>query len=125
MPNEICILCGKETNIDINTHIDLRYGYIEGAGQCCRECFTKTNNDYSTKIMKQRTTLITISGEDILRTPNDQELGAKVRKMYWEATDEISEPQMVCSYCGRDTSEIDYDYLVNTDHLECILKMNP
>ena len=28
MPNEICILCGKETNVDMNTHIDHRYGYV-------------------------------------------------------------------------------------------------
>lgn len=127
MPNEICIQCGKETNVDINTHIDLRYGYVEGAGQCCVECYNRTNNiqdDYITKIMKQRTTLITISAEDILNTPNDQELGAKVRQKYWDMTGETPEPQMVCSYCGRDTSEVDIDYLVNTDHLECILKMN-
>jgi hypothetical protein len=127
MPNEICIQCGKETNVDINTHIDLRYGYVEGAGQCCVECYNRTNNiqdDYITKIMKQRTTLITISAEDILNTPNDQELGAKVRQKYWEMTGETPEPQMVCSYCGRDTSEVDIDYLVNTDHLECVLKMN-
>ena len=127
MPNEICIQCGKETNVDINTHIDMRYGYVEGAGQCCVECYNRTNNiqdDYITKIMKQRTTLITISVEDILNTPNDQELGAKVRQKYWEMTGETPEPQMVCSYCGRDTSEVDIDYLVNTDHLECVLKMN-
>jgi hypothetical protein len=127
MPNEICIQCGKETNVDINTHIDLRYGYVEGAGQCCVECYNRTNNiqdDYITKIMKQRTTLITISAEDILNTPNDQELGAKVRQKYWEMTGETPEPQIVCSYCGRDTSEVDIDYLVKTDHLECVLKMN-
>jgi hypothetical protein len=127
MPNEICIQCGKETNVDINTHIDMRYGYVEGAGQCCVECYNRTNNiqdDYITKIMKQRTTLITISAEDILNTPNDQELGAKVRQKYWEMTGETPEPQMICSYCGRDTSEVDIDYLVNTDHLECVLKMN-
>jgi hypothetical protein len=127
MPNEICIQCGKETNVDINTHIDMRYGYVEGAGQCCVECYNRTNNiqdDYITKIMKQRTTLITISAEDILNTPNNQELGAKVRQKYWEMTGETPEPQMICSYCGRDTSEVDIDYLVNTDHLECVLKMN-
>jgi hypothetical protein len=129
MPNEICIICGKETTIDLNTHIDLRYGYVEGAGQCCRECYDRTYNkpseDYITTVMKNRTTLITISAEDILNTPNDMELGAKVRQKYWELTGKTLEPQMTCSYCGRDTSEIEYDYLVNTDHLECVLKMNP
>jgi hypothetical protein len=33
--------------------------------------------------MKRRTTLITISAEDIHNTPNDFELGAKVRELYW------------------------------------------
>ena len=41
MPNEICILCGKETTVDINTHVDYRTGYIEGAGQLCAECYLK------------------------------------------------------------------------------------
>lgn len=128
MPNEICIICGKQTDIDMNTHIDLRYGYVEGAGQCCKQCYDKTygpSNDYVSIVMKNRTTLITISAEDILNTPNDIELGAKVRQKYWETTGEIPTPQMICSHCGRDTSEVDYDYLVNTDHLECVLKMNP
>ena len=129
MPNEICILCGKETNVDINTHIDYRYGYVEGAGQCCKQCYDKTYGpaeDYITTVMKNRTTLITISAEDILSTPNDMELGAKVREKYWELKGETpTENQWICEYCGRDTSKVDNDYLVNTNHLECVLKMNP
>lgn len=127
MPNEICIICGKQTDIDINTHIDLRYGYVEGAGQCCKQCFDKTHgtpNDYVSTTMKNRRTLITISAEDILDTPNDQQLGSKVRQKYWDMIGETPEPQMVCFYCGGDTSEVDVDYLVNADHLECVLKMN-
>lgn len=128
MPNEICIICGNETNVDVNTHIDMRYGYVEGAGQCCKECYDKTNktyDDYATKVMKNRTTLITISAEDILNTPNDMELGAKVRKLYWEITGETpQENQWICSYCGQDTSNVEYDYLAGTDHIECVLKTN-
>ena len=30
-----CILCGEESPYTIDTHIDLRYGYVEGAGQGC------------------------------------------------------------------------------------------
>ena len=41
MPNEICIICGKQTTIDVNTHIDMRYGYVEGAGQLCPSCADK------------------------------------------------------------------------------------
>lgn len=128
MPNEICILCGKETNIDINTHIDYRYGYVEGAGQCCKECYEKTNGsqeDYITKTMKNRTTLITISAEDILGTPNDMELGAKVRQVYWSIYGDKEAPlenQWICSICGKDTSNIDYDYLHGVDHIQCHLK---
>ncbi len=84
---ETCVLCGKKTDVKITTHIDYRYGYVEGSGQCCRECYDGTNNnqdDYISRVMKQRTSLITISGEDILNTSNDSLLGAKVRKMYWD-----------------------------------------
>jgi hypothetical protein len=30
--------------------------------------------------------------------------------------------QSICTYCGKDTSEIEYDYLDGQDHLECILQ---
>ena len=39
---EKCITCGKDTGISINTHVDFRKGYVEGAGQLCSECFTET-----------------------------------------------------------------------------------
>jgi hypothetical protein len=83
---ETCVLCGKLTDVLINTHIDYRYGYVEGSGQCCRDCYDRTYNvkyDYLSNVMKRRTTLITISAEDIHNTPNDFELGAKVRELYW------------------------------------------
>ena len=35
---EICVSCGVETDIPIDTHIDHRYGYIEGFGQVCGRC---------------------------------------------------------------------------------------
>lgn len=28
----------------------------------------------------------------------------------------------VCKYCGEDTSDVDYDYLIGTDHLICLLQ---
>lgn len=36
--NERCVVCGKETDIRIDTHVDLRKNYIDGAGQLCDEC---------------------------------------------------------------------------------------
>ena len=125
---ETCIMCGAKTDVLISTHIDHRYGYVEGAGQCCRECFNRPavrEDDYIARTMRNRTTLITISAEDILNTPNDLELGAKVRQIYWYSQEPEIVNKWVCSYCGGDTSFIDNDYLVNTDHLECVLKMNP
>ena len=41
MKTEKCVMCGKETAIEENTHIELRPYYVEGAGQCCRECYNK------------------------------------------------------------------------------------
>lgn len=38
---EQCIICGTETQYEVTTHIDYRYGYVEGAGQCCKECYEK------------------------------------------------------------------------------------
>lgn len=38
---EKCILCGMDTKIPIDTPIDLRKNYIEGAGQICDECSAK------------------------------------------------------------------------------------
>jgi hypothetical protein len=71
---ETCVMCSKETTILKTTHIDFRYGYVEGAGQLCRECYLGENRN-----------LITVEGRTILDTPNDAELGAKVRELYWES----------------------------------------
>ena len=30
-----CVSCGRDTGISINTHIDSRKTYVEGAGQFC------------------------------------------------------------------------------------------
>jgi len=37
-----CISCGGDTPYTINTHIDMRKFYIEGAGQLCVKCYKKT-----------------------------------------------------------------------------------
>lgn len=38
---EKCVSCGKETIYTIDTHIDLRKNYVEGAGQLCDDCGKK------------------------------------------------------------------------------------
>ncbi len=71
---EQCIMCGEETTVLKTTHIDFRYGYVDGAGQLCRDCYLKEDRN-----------LITVNSRTIIDTPNDSELGAKVRLMYWES----------------------------------------
>jgi hypothetical protein len=38
---EVCVMCGDTIPYLKSTHIDLRNGYIEGAGQLCKECYEK------------------------------------------------------------------------------------
>jgi hypothetical protein len=73
---DVCVLCGKQSPYKRSTHIDHRIGYVEGAGQGCFEphmCSQERSRN-----------LLAISEELIYSTPNDQELGAKVRQMYFE-----------------------------------------
>jgi hypothetical protein len=71
---DCCILCGVETAYKRSTHIDMRHGYIEGAGQLCPNCYSRGTEHGA----------IAVDYNIILGTPNDQELGSKVRKLYWE-----------------------------------------
>lgn len=72
---EYCISCGDETPYTIDTHIDFRYGYIKGVGQLCRICFHGTPKE---------TTHLSVPKSIIRDTPNNAELGAKVRHLYHE-----------------------------------------
>ena len=38
---ELCIIRGEESDYSYDTHIDYRVGYVEGAGQLCKECHAK------------------------------------------------------------------------------------
>jgi hypothetical protein len=72
-----CVMCGKQSPYKRSTHIDLRVGYVEGGGQGCFQphmCSQQRSRQ-----------LFTISEELVYSTPNDQELGAKVREIYWES----------------------------------------
>ena len=69
-----CVLCGVETSYKRSTHIDMRIGYIEGAGQLCIKCWNKgTERRHMTVPMNL-----------VYDTPNDAELGAAVRRLYNE-----------------------------------------
>lgn len=73
-----CVVCGKQSPYTSETHIDLRQGYVEGAGQGCfqpNEC--KQSNQNSRE-------LITIPKYLIEQYPNNMLLGEAVRKYYWD-----------------------------------------
>jgi len=36
---EVCIVCGKQTDVPVSRHVDHRSRYVEGAGQCCEYCY--------------------------------------------------------------------------------------
>lgn len=41
---ETCVMCNVDTNVPKSMHIDFRNNYVEGAGQLCFNCYTKTLN---------------------------------------------------------------------------------
>jgi hypothetical protein len=78
-PNDIyedCILCGTKTTTLKTTHVDFRTGYIEGAGQLCRECYMKGSTEGRQHISIPKHYIKTYS--------NDMELGREIRKYYYE-----------------------------------------
>ena len=81
-PIEKCVICGADTQYRFNDHIDLRYNYVEGAGQLCDKCGNKDEEPIS---LDSHRNLFTVSEYTVLSTPNDQELGSKVRQLYWES----------------------------------------
>lgn len=80
MEMDKCVICGKKTAYSMDTHIDQRRGYVEGVGQLCQSCYTG-NKDTSD---------ICIPDSMVITTPNDQELGGKIRSIFWsKKTDKI------------------------------------
>lgn len=81
---EKCITCGNETQYNMSTHIDLRTNYVEGAGQLCDNC-AALDRMYPESPNMDHLRHILVSVHTIMNTPNDQELGAKVRQLFWES----------------------------------------
>jgi hypothetical protein len=73
---EDCILCGVKTTTLKTTHVDFRTGYVEGAGQLCRECYMKGSSESREHI--------SIPKHFVKTYPNDAELGEKVRQFYYQ-----------------------------------------
>jgi hypothetical protein len=75
MTKDHCILCGVETPYDFETHVDLRMRYIDGAGQLCSKCYDE--GTFRNHIL--------VPEWLIEKNPNNQELGSKVRSLYFES----------------------------------------
>ncbi len=75
MAKDHCMICKVETAYDENTHIDMRIGYIEGFGQLCPNCYHRGSNH----------NCLLVPEYIINSTPNNNELGAKVRQLYWDS----------------------------------------
>ena len=41
---ETCVVCNVDTHVAKSMHVDFRHHYVEGAGQLCFDCYTKTLN---------------------------------------------------------------------------------
>lgn len=39
MPNDKCVICGKDTGVLHDTPVSERKRYVSGSGQLCRECY--------------------------------------------------------------------------------------
>lgn len=71
MIKELCISCGMDTLYDFETHVDHRVGYLDGVGQLCLKCFEGQIDE----------DVICIPKTLIIDTPNDMELGRKIREI--------------------------------------------
>jgi hypothetical protein len=46
---EKCVMCGAETNVPVDLHVDLRKNYVEGVGQLCAGCYNKVYDEREDK----------------------------------------------------------------------------
>ena len=53
-----CVTCNKETLYRIDDPIDMRIGYIEGAGQLCLDCFAEIYLGTTSKVKGSKIELI-------------------------------------------------------------------
>ena len=74
---EVCVVCGEQTDVLKSIHIDMRTGYIEGAGQLCHFCAPIAH-----PVVLDNKLYIDMNA--ISDIPNDTELGVYVRNLYWK-----------------------------------------
>ena len=75
------------------------------------ECSTITNKDGIISIIDGALT------EGCYSSHHQKKLN-QIRNVWFDQT---YAGQFICRHCLKDTSQVDYDYLSGTDHLECVL----
>lgn len=85
---DTCVMCGKETEYDINESIHNRFNYVEGAGQLCSSCAGKEDESVLIEPLawgiqggNANEIMINVPASMIKETPNDMELGGKIRRL--------------------------------------------
>ena len=43
---EVCVSCHQVTDIPVNMDIHQRYGYVEGSGQLCKDCYREIYGNF-------------------------------------------------------------------------------
>lgn len=81
-----CVSCGIETAYEVTTHVDMRTNYVEGVGQLCVNC-SAVDRMYPESPNMDHLKHILVPVHVIRNTPNDAELGTKVRQLYYESKD--------------------------------------
>lgn len=87
MATEACISCGCDTRVNVNTHVESRMYYEVGVGQLCSKCYSTSNSlteDYGAPKKfgaNENVNRVVIDARLINDTPNDQELGEKIRRL--------------------------------------------
>ncbi len=71
-PIETCVVCGGDTPYRFQDNINMRIGYVEGIGQTCKKCYLIGSDQES----------VSVPSTVIKNTPNNYELGEKVRALY-------------------------------------------
>jgi len=86
MATEACVSCGCNTGISVDTHIEFRSCYVEGIGQFCHSCYNKSSltEDYNAPKKfgaNENVDRLVIDAKLINDTPNNYELGEKIRRL--------------------------------------------
>ena len=71
--NEVCAMCGDQTNVPANRPISKRRYYVEAAGQLCRRCFYDSYRPKTTPEDLASRAMSDIQAHDVFKNPWSKE----------------------------------------------------